>query len=44
MKRLMRLLREPLFHFLAIGGLIFALFAAVDDTGEAAQVTYSLKF
>ncbi len=35
MKRLMRLLREPLFHFLAIGGLIFLLFAAVDDTGEA---------
>ncbi len=31
----MRLLREPLFHFLAIGGLILALFAAVDDTGEA---------
>jgi len=35
MKLLMRLLREPLFHFIAIGGLIFALFAAVDDTGEA---------
>ncbi len=35
MKRLMRLLREPLFHFLAIGGLIFALFAAVDDAREA---------
>ena len=34
MKLLMRLLREPLFHFIAIGGLIFALFAAVDDTGE----------
>jgi len=31
----MRLLREPLFHFIAIGGLIFLLFAAVDDTGEA---------
>ena len=27
-----RLLREPLLHFLAIGGLIFLLFAAVDDT------------
>jgi hypothetical protein len=35
MKQLMRLLREPLFHFLAVGGLIFALYAAVDDTGEA---------
>ncbi len=35
MKLLMRLLREPLFHFIAIGGLIFALYAAVDDTGEA---------
>ncbi len=35
MKRLMWLLREPLFHFVAIGGLIFALYAAVDDTGEA---------
>ncbi len=35
MKRLMRLLREPLFHFIAIGGLIFAVYAAVDDTGEA---------
>ncbi len=35
MKLLMRLLREPLFHFIAIGGLIFALFAAIDDTGEA---------
>ncbi len=35
MKLLMRLLREPLFHFLAMGGLIFVLFAAVDDTGEA---------
>ncbi len=35
MKLLMRLLREPLLHVLAIGGLIFLLFAAVDDTGEA---------
>ena len=35
MKLLMRLLREPLLHFLAIGGLIFLLFAAVDDTAEA---------
>ncbi len=34
MKRLMRLLREPLLHFLAIGGLIFLLFAAVDDTRD----------
>ncbi len=29
MKLLLRLLREPLLHFLAIGGLIFLLFAAV---------------
>ncbi len=29
MKHLARLLREPLLHFLAIGGLIFLLFAAV---------------
>lgn len=35
MKRLLRLLREPLFHFTVIGGLIFALYAVVDDTGEA---------
>ncbi len=35
MKLLKRLLREPLFHFITIGGLIFLLFAAVDDTGEA---------
>lgn len=34
MKRLLRLLREPLFHFIAIGGLIFAVFAAIDDSGE----------
>ncbi len=35
MKLLQRLLREPLLHFLAIGGLIFLLFAAVDDTRDA---------
>ena len=35
MKLLMRLLREPLLHFLAIGGLIFLLFAAVNDSREA---------
>ncbi len=35
MKLALRLLREPLLHFLAIGSLIFALFAAVDNTGEA---------
>jgi hypothetical protein len=34
MNLLMRLLREPLFHFAVIGGLIFALYAAVDDTVE----------
>ncbi len=31
MKQMQRLLREPLLHFLALGGLIFALFAAVSD-------------
>jgi len=30
-----RLLREPLFHFAVIGGLIFMFFAAVDDAREA---------
>jgi len=35
MKLLLRLLREPLFHFIAIGGLIFALYAAVDDARES---------
>ncbi len=35
MKLMQRLLREPLFHFIAIGGLIFALYAAVDDSVEA---------
>ncbi len=35
MNLLMRLLREPLLHFLAISGLIFLLFVAVDDMGEA---------
>jgi hypothetical protein len=35
MKLLQRLLREPLLHFLAIGGLIFLLYAAVDDSREA---------
>ena len=29
MKLLQRLLREPLFHFIVIGGLFFLLFAAV---------------
>ena len=32
MKRLRRLLREPLLHFAALGGLIFLLFAAFNDT------------
>ncbi len=35
MKLMLRVLREPLLHFLAIGGLIFLLFAAVDDTRRA---------
>ena len=35
MKLLLRLLREPLLHFLVIGGLIFFLFAATDDRGKA---------
>jgi hypothetical protein len=44
MKLLMRPLREPLFHFIAIGGLIFALYAAVDGTGEVlADVTRSSR-
>jgi len=34
MKLLQRLLREPLLHFLAIGGLIFLLFVAVNDSRE----------
>jgi len=34
MKLFMRLLREPLFHFIAIGGLIFAFYVAVDDGRE----------
>ncbi len=34
MKLMQRLLREPLLHFLVIGGLIFLLFAAVNDTRE----------
>lgn len=33
MKIIKRLLREPLVHFLAIGGLIFAVFAAISDPG-----------
>ncbi len=35
MMLLQRLLREPLLHFLVIGGLIFLLFVAVDDTPDA---------
>jgi hypothetical protein len=35
MKVLMRLLREPLFHFITIGGLIFAVYAALDRAREA---------
>ena len=31
MKQLQRLLREPLLHFLGLGGLIFALFTAVSE-------------
>ncbi len=33
MKHLLRVLREPLLHFLAIGGLIFVLFAAMSEPG-----------
>ncbi len=33
MKLLMRLLREPLLHFIAIGGLIVVLFAAMSEPG-----------
>ncbi len=35
MKLPQRLLREPLLHFVAIGGLIFLLFAAIDAPREA---------
>jgi hypothetical protein len=35
MKLLLRLLREPLLHFLAIGGLIFVVYTAINDRGEA---------
>ncbi len=35
MKQIQRLLREPLLHFLALGGLIFALFAAVSEPTPA---------
>lgn len=35
MKVLMRLLREPLFQFLIIGGLLFALYAAVSGPAPA---------
>ena len=35
MKQLQRLLREPLLHFFAIGGLIFLFYGAVSDTGKA---------
>ena len=31
----MPLLREPLFQFVALGGLIFALYSALDDVREA---------
>ncbi len=34
MKHLPQLLREPLLHFFAIGGLIFLLFVAVNDSRE----------
>ena len=34
MKLLLRLLREPLLHFLAIGGLIFVLFATMSEPGS----------
>ncbi len=34
-KLLLRFVREPLLHFFAIGGLIFLLFVAIDDKGEA---------
>ncbi len=31
----LRLLREPLFHFLAIGGLMFVAYGALNDTAVA---------
>ena len=35
MKQIARLLREPLFHFFIIGGLLFALYAAVSGPSPA---------
>jgi hypothetical protein len=35
MTPLTRLLREPLLHFAAVGGMIFLVFAAFDDTDQA---------
>ena len=35
MRQLVRLLREPLFHFLTIGALIFVVFLAIDDRRQA---------
>jgi hypothetical protein len=35
MKQIMRLLREPLFHFLVIGGLLFVLYTAISGPAPA---------
>jgi hypothetical protein len=35
MKLMLRLLREPLFHFVTIGGLIYLVFVAVSDARKA---------
>jgi hypothetical protein len=35
MKLLKRFLREPLFHFVAVGALIFVFFVAINDTDRA---------
>jgi len=44
MKRiLVRLLREPLLHFFAVGGLIFILYANGGDFGEVSPDVISIS-
>jgi len=43
MNRLARLLREPLLHFLAIGGLIFLLFAALAEPSPSPTDTIVIE-
>ena len=42
-KILMRLLREPLLHFFAVGGLIFTLYAIGGDWGETSSDVISVS-